>query len=203
MVDKKGKYCVLWATIPFLILVLITLACGTYVPPTPIERDFTLLDILIALSDMPDGWTLEQPADYFKPGSPGYEYKAAGIVFVAETEEIRKAAGMDAYRSRTVEFAIDDYETDTIKAIGSGEFVHTEWPNPEVSADQEDFYCQWIKYKEEDDKDLRCSWTARYEEYRVWFLSVMLPNIMSFEDFSEIVKLIDSKMVELLGWTTK
>jgi len=161
------------------------------------DNDFTLLDILIGVSQLPPGWEVEQAADYYYPGSDYSAAEAAKVVFTANTE-VRQSTGMYVYRYKNANQAFADHEKFTRPISGDGEFIPSEWESPDVSADEERFRCWWLKLDGSSETYLRCEWEARYNEYRIRLGTWILPGLMSLKEMSDLIIAIDTN-IERLG----
>jgi hypothetical protein len=90
-------------------------ACGTPIPATPV-RSFTTMDLLIDLSDMPEGWEVSKNSpsrilDYLAGRDPATADDASRIVFLASPYVPLHQAAHDVYRFKTLAVAKHVYES--------------------------------------------------------------------------------------------
>jgi len=166
-------------------LSLIVSSCTTVETPTPMVRDFPIIDLLIGLSDMPKGWSVKiQPEQFREVGA----LDAAQIAFVSSSEEPRNGASIGIYNYATTEEAIRVFDRH-YKTRVYGDIPAT-WNNPLVSANQYKVGC----YNREGQEPYVCTWAAQYQEFVVLFDTWIIPEYMSFEDFEKVVIAIDNRM---------
>lgn len=167
---------------------LLLSSCAPESPPP--ERHFTTRDLLIGLSEMPDGWTgcLEQSADYLSTQD------SATMAFEADTTMSPRVARHRVYRYRSAQAARGVYQD--IVTPGQVGKTPAEWTYRSSIADQSFFTC--YDYEGRVPYPV-CEWSARYEEYVVIFHSWLIPGYMSLEDMERVVRAIDARMAHYLG----
>jgi len=167
---------------------MLILPCCTRIPPTPV-RSFTTMDLLIDLSDMPEGWKVSENSpsrilDYLAGRDPATADDASRIVFLADTPYIPwYDAGHDVYRFKTPAVAKHVY-----KSFERGE-TPLDWTCQSPVAEESKFLCDT-----KDQELAYCTWFAYYDEYYVEFGAALVPGKMSLEDVEKIVRVIDKKM---------
>jgi hypothetical protein len=165
--------------------------------PESTSHNFALVDLLITRDDMPAGWRIDFPAGKFSDSY--YAEEAVTIVFVPETGD-RRATGHDIYRFSSSEVARFKLHNEFIpEVINSGEFVPEGWAHPNLSADENKFVCYWKAVDGNPEKFMLCKWTARYDEFIVFFVSWVLPDLMSLDKIEDLIVEIDRKIAEPIG----
>jgi hypothetical protein len=153
-------------------------------------RSFTALQLLIELSDMPDGWQIESGPDTLRDHLYGVE--AAKVGFSAKADSQERTAAQRVYRYSNSARAKRVYEKMVLPAqVGE---TPLEWTYHSSVADQSHFAC----YDYEGRRPPVCQWSGRYEEYIVIFQSYLLPEQMSLGDMEQVVSTIDARMGQYL-----
>ncbi len=166
--------------------------CSTPVPPTPV-RSFSTMDLLITLSDMPEGWRMSENSpsrilDYLAGREPATADDASRMVFLAEPYVPLYEAAHEVYRFKTAAVAKQVYEIRVLGETPQG------WGYQSSVANESKFLCYTKK-----NEPPYCSWLAYYDEYYVEFSAALIPGKMSLQDVERIVKIIDDKMAQYLG----
>lgn len=168
-------------------------------------RDFTNMDLLIDLSDMPEGWqpgggpvdvTDEVLADLLNTteNSQAYMIEASEISFAA-AEEYTPSSNTASFRVSlywnpdcATFFYMMQYPEGILESP-------PEWEEPNISAKQSQLLC--MPNLEPDPQE--CIWAAQYEEYIAVFRTWLVPGFMSPDDLGKVVQAIDARMVSYLG----
>ncbi len=170
---------------------LLLSACTQRAP----ERYFTTMELLIGLSDMPEGWQVsdgpDRAEDYIS------REDASGIVFIAQTSSPRQTASHRVYRYDSSAQAKRVYER-LVLPTEEGESPPT-WTYQSSLAEQSHFAC----YDYEGREPPVCTWSGRYEEYIVVFQTWLIPDRMSLTDVERIINVIDARMALYLGKTVE
>jgi hypothetical protein len=164
-------------------------------------RAFTSMDLLIDLLDMPEGWQkVGGPVDITEKihtellnvteNPQAYMVEASKITFVADEEYApSNTAGFRVSRYWNPDCATFFYK---IKFPEGFDDAPPEWEDPNISANQSQFFCTIIPDPRE------CFWAAQYEEYIALFSTYLIPGTMTFDDIADIVRTINAQMVEYL-----
>ena len=166
--------------------------CTGQIPPTPV-RSFSTMDLLIDLSDMPEGWRVAENSpsrilDYLTGRDPATAAKASRILFLTEVNDPWYSAAHDVYRFKTCATAKYVYEEQTL-----GE-TPADWTYHSSCAEGSKLLCRHLGHA----GLIYCEWFAYYDEYYVEFSAALVPGKMTLTDVERIVQVIDSKMARYL-----
>lgn len=185
----------LYKILPLLLgLPLLMSACRAVQTPTPVVRNFDIVDLLIDVHALPDGWQQKgEPERFHEVGA----LEAVGVSFDSDNNLTRNGAGIAVFHYGTREEA---------KRVFYKIFepsVHNELPpdlnTPPISANQYKIGC----YDWEGREPFSCVWAAQYEEFIVRFNTWIIPGFMSFDDVENVVVAIDERMKRYLQATNQ
>lgn len=181
------------SAVAVVILAGLSLACGLlWNSPAP-ERSVEIIDLLIELDDMPQGWRLRRGPDEAMEDfnvNEGLE-----IVFEADSPYTNTVAAHTVLRYRDLEEAAWVYKDRLTPSEFGKASVPDGWVYRSVMADPYYVFC--FRYSSEP--QYLCEWSGLYAEYIVVFHTWLIPDRMTLEDFESIVKVIDWRTACSLG----
>jgi hypothetical protein len=154
--------------------------------PTPIERNFSMEDLVIDASVFPEGWEVVSGPRFVEWDHLSSTYGSWYVGYKVETDAPRHTAGLHIYRYHDVSIAQRMY----------GEFISRQhrgasFPDDTcdgLQANQSQLTC--VSYQTHT--QVNCNWTGRYDEYIVDYIAWLVPDRMSLSDVQEIICAIDA-----------
>lgn len=146
-----------------------------------------LSSLLISVEEFPTGW-------FFNGfGERGIDedrsIDSIGVFFNPSLYPDTHGSTQDVYRFKTIWDAKRDFETE-LNFYEKYYSVPSIWKYVSNFADESYFSC-----REEAE---RCFWIARYKNLVIEFQGPATPNLLSLEDFENIVKAIDLKAARII-----
>jgi hypothetical protein len=180
------KRTLFWIILLVMIELLTSSSCKSEPLSTPTVRGFSTLDLLIGVSDMPEGWQVwTEPHQFNELGT----VDAATISFISGANVSRNLASFAIYNFGTSEEALRVFNKMFVPRVKGNPPV--EWVPPGVSAGQDAMGC----YDYEGREPLACEWSAQYEEFVVQFNTWLIPGYMSLNQLEKIIMTIDNRMI--------
>jgi len=177
----------------FSVALLIS-ACRVNQTPTPIIRNFDIVDLLINARDLPNGWQQKgEPERFQEVGA----IDAAEVSFFADIDKVRNGSSLGIYNYGTSEEAERVYKR--MYELGVYGDLPPGWDNPQFFASQYKVGC----YNWEGREPYACTWVARYQEFIMQFNTWIIPGFMSFDDVESVVIAIDLRMKIYLDLPTE
>lgn len=165
--------------------IIITSSCSFWKKPEPIMRDFDILDLLIGLGEMPDGWKIKVGPERFQDVGA---FEAAQIAFAVDENMAYNGASLGIYNYGTKRSA--EYVFTKIFTPLGKEIPPLEWSKISVPENQYKIGC----YNREGREPYYCTWIAQYEEFIVDFSTWIIPSYMSYGDMENVIIAIDQQM---------
>jgi hypothetical protein len=193
--------------IVFVALVFGTFLEGCYTGPP--ERNFSDTDLLIEVSDMPDGWEEAEFIASEKYSKEGADNRALRYFSFTLSPYFVKA-GEDVYHYRSQSSAERGYKVLEQLYMEQNSRKITPWETPQgfdftsSIASQWRFACVYSTFAPAEsfgNNRQICKFLAQYEEFVIKFgvtIEVEGENIISIEDVTKIIITIDQKMMEAL-----
>lgn len=185
--SKLPKNVIIWMAL-FVIPNYLAACCS--LPAQVGERDFSTMDLLISTTDMPDGWELrKEPGDITERNM----LEASGATFIVPDGEFGDIASISIARYQNPKEAEQLFKSYFFPSTSDP--LPSQWQSSTIKASQFNLSCS----NRPEPFPPTCWWAARYEEYIVEFMTVMLPSYMTIDDLGEVIHAIDSKMMKYLG----
>lgn len=152
------------------------------------ERDFTLEDLLIDLSDLPDGWWEEHPpAPPLEVDGEIIASESIRVIFLA-SKSPREAVGHRIYRFRYTDTARKEYQNQLEIRFNDPSLTLPEaLPYQSDVAESSTFVCGEVTGGES------CHFMGVYEEFLV-ILNVVMRGSINYTELESILETIDHRM---------
>jgi len=152
-----------------------------------ISDKIDLAALAISEKDFPPGWS------FSGIGERGIEYyrslDSISVFFNPDSYPDSHNSVQSIYRFKSIKKAKRDF-ADELEFFKKFYSVPPEWVYRSILADESYFTC-----REEAE---RCLWIARYGDVVIDFQAPVTPELMTLQDFENIVKLIDLKAGQLI-----
>lgn len=192
----KKKYYILRLIFLIVLLISISVSCAYDFSETHREdkvdpicqtnMDIKLSDLLINTDDLPPGWYLgkvgigiDEDRSYDSVGSHYYP--------VDYQDQFPRLIDQMIYRHKKEAKAEQDFSYGLTLVLSNTE-IPTSWNFNSEIADESGIIC----------RDNYCTWEARYDCIVLDMVGRAIPGYSTFEDFEQIVRLVDKKFGELM-----
>ena len=172
-----------WMSCVVAILLVLLSACTD---STPIERTFSMQDLLVDASIFPEGWEIGGGPRFVEWDQYSSSFGSWYINFQANTDAPWKNAGLHVYQYHNVTISKRMYEEITTSPQHRGEKILLDACD-RLYAAQSQLNCE--SYSTHD--QMRCNWSGLYDEYIVDFGTWLVPERMSLKDVQDIICAID------------
>ena len=204
-VTEIFKERIIFALTTLMLLTVLLIGCTN----SPQEWDFTDADLLIDVTDMPEGWKAAEYTDNYPYDTEGADNQAFRKFSFQPTTYLVKA-GNDVYHYRSPSTANRGYRAIIDRYMGQRASDLGPWETPpefefaSSTADQWIFACVYSSFapaSEFGSKRRNCKFLAQYEEYVIEFSATMEVDdttFMTLEEITNVIETIDQTMSEHL-----
>ena len=202
--ETNRKFYILFLTILSIVSTLFLSGCGK---PAP-KRDFPDSELLLKLSDLPEGWVAAESTDNYIEKDYAEQYSLRYYQY-SLTKYLVKS-GEDLYRYKNLGIAYNNYKRLKKYYFSQSARDLTPWETPpefrftSSSTERWHFACGVSTFSpapEFGKKRKICMYIAQYDEFVVKFgvtIEVDDQVFMNIQDVTKIIETIDQRMSEYL-----